>query len=67
MIEDALSDEILRGTFKPHDVIVAEMDGQTITFRRKEMQISEQIEGSLSLPPGDDLDLPPLEETAGVG
>jgi ATP-dependent Clp protease ATP-binding subunit ClpC len=65
LIEDALSDEILRGTFKAGDTILAEMDGQTITFRQKEMQLSEQIEQSLSLPPGDDdLLLPPFEEAA---
>jgi len=68
LIEDSLSDEILRGTFKANDVIVAEMDGKTITFRRKEMQISEQIEESLSLAPRDeDLSLPSLEKTLGIG
>jgi ATP-dependent Clp protease ATP-binding subunit ClpA len=36
LIEDPLAEEVLRGTFRPGDVIRGEMDGERVTFRRLE-------------------------------
>ena len=36
LIEDPLAEEVLRGTFRPHDTIRGEMDGERVTFRKLE-------------------------------
>jgi ATP-dependent Clp protease ATP-binding subunit ClpC len=63
LIEDPLAEDMLRGIFHAGDTIRAEMDGQTITFRRG--NLLEPPAGEI-LPeivaPSDNSDLPPLEE-----
>jgi ATP-dependent Clp protease ATP-binding subunit ClpC len=34
LIEDPLAEDVLRGTFRPGDAILGEMDGERVTFRR---------------------------------
>jgi ATP-dependent Clp protease ATP-binding subunit ClpC len=34
LIEDPLAEEVLRGTFRPGDIIRGEMDGERVTFRK---------------------------------
>jgi ATP-dependent Clp protease ATP-binding subunit ClpC len=63
LIEDALAEEVLRGTFRPGDTIVAEMDGGTIVFRPR-LNVDEGLPTGA---PGGDTGLPPLEEPAAVG
>ncbi|HZO89955.1 MAG TPA: AAA family ATPase, partial [Chthonomonadaceae bacterium] len=64
LIEDPLAEEVLRGTFRPGDTIVAEMEGESVVFRRR-THIDEGLpeEGAAQ----DDTGLPPLEEPAAIG
>ena len=59
LIEDALSEEVLRGTFRPGDTIRADMEEESIVFRRAE-RIDEGLPSDDN--PIDDAGLPPLEE-----
>ncbi|CCW36459.1 ATPase with chaperone activity, ATP-binding subunit [Chthonomonas calidirosea] len=58
LIEDPLADEILRGTFRPGDTVVADLEEGRIVFRPKAAD---------ALPTGGDGGLPPLEAPATVG
>ncbi|HLV81089.1 MAG TPA: ATP-dependent Clp protease ATP-binding subunit [Chthonomonadaceae bacterium] len=64
LIEDPLAEEVLRGTFRPGDMIRAEMEEEHIVFHRADKKIDE----GLPTPgkPSDDTGLPPLEEPATV-
>jgi ATP-dependent Clp protease ATP-binding subunit ClpC len=63
LVEDPLAEEVLRGTFRPGDTILAVMDEGAILFRRKAID-----EGMPSADiPSDDSGLPPFEEPAAVG
>ncbi|HLI47788.1 MAG TPA: ATP-dependent Clp protease ATP-binding subunit [Chthonomonas sp.] len=58
LIEDPLADEILRGTFRPGDTVVADLEEGRVVFRPKAAEV---------LPAGDDGGLPPLETPATIG
>ncbi|HLI47248.1 MAG TPA: AAA family ATPase, partial [Chthonomonas sp.] len=58
LIEDPLADEILRGTFRPGDTVVADLEEDRIVFRPKAAEV---------LPAGEDGGLPPLETPATIG
>jgi ATP-dependent Clp protease ATP-binding subunit ClpC len=62
MIEDPLAEEVLRGTFRQGDTIMAYMDEGGVLFRVKRID-----EGLPLLTAGDDTGLPPLEEPAAIG
>ncbi len=59
VIEDPLAEEVLRGTFRPGDTILAEMDAGKVVFRRAGI-LDEQLPSA-----GDDssdVSLPPLDD-----
>ncbi len=58
LLEDPLAEEVLRGTFRPGDVVFAELKEGEVVFRPKLID-----EG---MPEADDSGLPPLEEPAAV-
>jgi ATP-dependent Clp protease ATP-binding subunit ClpC len=64
IIEDPLSEEVLRGNFRAGDTILAEMHGEEVGFR-KGPKIDEGL--PLGGPESDDTGLPPLDEPATVG
>ncbi len=63
LIEDPLAEEVLRGSFRAGDTILAEMDGEQVVFRRKAIDEGMPKEGE----PSDDTGLPPLEAPAAIG
>jgi len=63
LIEDPLAEEVLRGTFRPGDTVLAALSDGAITFHRKAIDEGMPAEGI----PSDDTGLPPLEEPAAVG
>ena len=67
LIEDPLAEDMLRGVFRVGDTIRAEMDGQTITFRRADL-ISKSLEEGIpvDMTPSDDTGLPLLDEPAAL-
>jgi ATP-dependent Clp protease ATP-binding subunit ClpC len=64
LIEDPLAEEVLRGSFRPGDTVLAELDGEQVVFRRQN-RLEEELR---ALPtPEDDTGLPPLEEPVVAG
>jgi ATP-dependent Clp protease ATP-binding subunit ClpC len=69
LIEDPLSEEVLRGTFRPGDTILATVDeDKKIVFKHKPIDegMPKAIEGEIG-EPGPDTNLPPYEEPATIG
>jgi ATP-dependent Clp protease ATP-binding subunit ClpC len=63
LIEDPLAEEVLRGSFRAGDTILAEMEEEHVVFRRKAIDEGLPKEGE----PSDDTGLPPLEAPATIG
>ena len=69
LIEDPLAEEVLRGTFRPGDTIIAYLDDdKKIAFKHKRIDegLPKAIEGEVG-EPGSDTKLPPFEEPAAIG
>jgi ATP-dependent Clp protease ATP-binding subunit ClpC len=63
LIEDPLAEEVLRGTFRHGDTILAYVEEGTVVFRVKRIDEGMPLLGA----PTDDTGLPPFEEPATIG